>query len=156
MTTSSALGSCRKVVPSSLTELVKLCPSRESIEEFEISSVNMRELLGRVMEADTASSQQFVDLPKSKMESGRPQIFAAISAATDHALMSEAGMEQVSQLLIPSTVVQTYAAKDVRVTQKYVTLFREKSFPPFFLNGSTCLSRALIKKKTAANISLLY
>lgn len=49
---------------------------------------------------------------------------------------------------------QTYAARDVRVPQWLLTLFRAKDLSPLFLNGRAIFQSALTKKEAAVKTSL--
>lgn len=99
-------------------------------------------------------SQQVVAALKAKTESERLQKVGALFAATGDILLRGAGTEQVCQSSRASMPLQDYAAGDVRVTQCFLTLFREKNLSPFFLNGSSLLPSVITKEKAPTETCL--
>lgn len=59
------------------------------------------------MGADRASSQQVVEVLKTKAKSRRSQKFSSIFSVTDEQLLREAGTKMICQVLKASMKVQT-------------------------------------------------
>lgn len=70
---------------------------------------SIRESLKWAVEANTASSEQFVVVLGTRAESRRSQEFGTFFAATDDPLLREAVTEQDRHVLMAFSAVQTYA-----------------------------------------------
>lgn len=150
MKTFKSSGGRKNPSRSLLTRLLDTSRSKEFDEKLQISLLSMKELLKRVVEADTASSLQVGAELKAKTENKRSQKFVTSYVATDDFLLGRAGTEQDRQASKAFTAVQTYAAHDARVSQWFSIRFRNKELSTLFLDGRTFLKSVLEQKKAAA------
>lgn len=125
-------------IPARLLDSSKSLKVR-SLEIIPISSLNMKDFPGLLVEGGTAFVQKVVPVLKTRTESRRSQKFATTFTATDHPFLVEAGMAQVRQTVKASTPKDAYAASGARAAQWFFTLLREKVFFSTFLNESTFL-----------------
>lgn len=123
---------------------VEIFDDEKFAAKFEMSSLDMRKFLSRIVRVEKASSRKIVKLLEVMIGRRRKGSSTSVFAIMDPPLLREACMEQIHQTPEAFSASHTYAAVDVQECS-----FRQsgqKKLPPPFFNASTFLQSISTKK----------
>lgn len=147
MASSLSLGARKNVNCNLLTGSVRIFQIEKFNAKFRILSINKTEFVKWVVEADFASSQEDVDVLRTKMPAQKANIPASIFAVTNPPLLRDAGTEQFCQVPMASKAVQTYAASDERRSEWLSTPLAQKTVFSKALEWEEVLAERFFKEE---------